>query len=165
MIFPGIAAHVHDAYIAGAGLLKVAISGVIVVANLPDSSDLSKSELMRFFAEAAWYPTALLPSQGVLWQAINEQSAIATFTDSSITLSLRFSFDANGFIETVFAAARGRLVDEQISYAPWQGRFWNYTDRNGVQVPLEAEISWLLPEGNKPYYRSFMTNLSYEFAK
>ena len=164
MVFPGIAAHVHDAYVAGSGLLKVAVLGLIPVANLPESADLSKGEFMRFCAEAAWYPTALLPSRGVVWEAIDAQSANATFTDAGITVGLRIGFGANGLIDTVFASERGRLVGDTLSYAPWQGRFWNYAERSGMQVPLEAEIAWLLPEGAKPYYRGLMTTVSYEFA-
>ena len=164
MVFPGVAAHVHDAYLAASGLLKVAVLGLIPVVNLPESADLSKGEFMRFCAEAPWYPTALLPSRGVVWEAIDAQSANATFTDSDITVSLRIGFGANGLIDTVFASERGRLVGDTLSYAPWQGRFWNYAERNGMLVPLEAEIAWLLPEGAKHYYRSLMTAVSYEFA-
>ena len=164
MMFPGIAAHVHDAYVAGSGLLKVAVLGLIPVVNLPESADLSKGEFMRFCAEAAWYPTALLPSRGVVWEAIDAQSANATFTDADITVSLRIGFGANGLIDTVFASERGRLVGDTLSYAPWQGRFWNYAERSGMLVPLEAEIAWLLPQGAKHYYRSLMTSVSYEFA-
>ena len=39
---------------------------------------MAEGELMRFLAEAAWYPTALLPSQGVRWQGADERSAFAT---------------------------------------------------------------------------------------
>ena len=51
MLFPGVAARIHDAYVAGSGLLKVAIFGLITVADLPTSSDLSRGELMRYLAE------------------------------------------------------------------------------------------------------------------
>lgn len=164
MLFPGVAVRIHDAYIAGTGLLQVAALGLIPLANLPESADLSKGELMRFFAEAAWYPTALLPSQGVVWQAINARSATATLTDFDITVTLQFGFGADGLIDTVRAQARGRLVGETMTYAPWQGRFWNYALRDGMQVPLKAEVAWLLPAGDKLYYRSLMTSASYEFA-
>ena len=164
MVFPGVAAHIHDAYIAGAGMLKVAILGLVPVANVPESAELSRGELMRFLAEAVWYPTALLPSQGVVWQAVDAQSATATFTDAGTTLSLRFGFHANGLIDTVLAESRGRLVGNTTTYAPWHGRFWNYAERSGMQVPLQAEIAWVLPEGDKPYYRSLMTTVAYGFS-
>ena len=164
MMFPGVAAHIHDTYAAGLGSLKVALFGLITVADLPQTADLSRGEFMRYCAEAAWYPTALLPSQGVVWQAADAQSAIATFSDAGITLPLLFTFSADGLIDTVRAQSRGRLVGDVLTFAPWQGRFWNYAERGGMRVPLEAEVAWVLPDGAKTYYRSLMTAVSYEFA-
>ena len=163
-MFPGVAAHIHDAYIAGSGLLKVAIFGLIPVADLPESADLSKGEFMRFCVEAVWYPTALLPSQGVVWQAVEAQSAIATFTDGGITVTLLFRFSANGLIDTVRAESRGRLMGSAMTFAPWQGRFSNYAERGGLLVPLESEVAWMLPDGAKTYYRSKMTHVKFDFA-
>lgn len=164
MLFPGVAARIHDAYVAGSGMLKVAIFGLIPVADLPASADLSRGELMRFMAEATWYPTALLPSQGVVWQGIDAQSAMATLTDGDVTLSMRIGFAANGLIDTVRAESRGRLVGKTMTYLPWQGHFWNYAQKSGMLVPLEAEVAWMLPGGPRPYYRSRMTSVTYDFA-
>ncbi len=58
---------------------------------------------MRFLAEATCYPTALLPGQGVHWQVVDARSARATLTDAAITVSLLFSFDDSGLVETVTA--------------------------------------------------------------
>ena len=163
-MFPGVAAHIHDAYVAGAGVLKVAVFGLISVANLPATPELAKGELMRFLAEAAWYPTALLPSLGVVWQAVDETSAIATINDGSITVTLRFGFSDSGLIDTMRAESRGRLVNGTMTYAPWAGRLWNYAERGGMLVPLESEVAWVLPSGPKPYYRGLMTTVKYDFA-
>ena len=164
MLFPGIAAHIHDAYIAGSGMLKVAVLGLIPVADLRETADMSKGEFMRFCFEAAWYPTALLPSQGVVWKAVDAQSADATFTDAGIIINVRFGFGADGLIETVFAAERGRLVGDKMTQTPWLGRYSNYAERSGMLVPIQSEVGWVLPEGAKTYYRSLMTTASYEFA-
>lgn len=163
-LFPGVAAHIHDAYIAGSGMLKVAVLGLIPVANLHDTAELSRGEFMRFCIEAAWYPTALLPSQGVIWQAVDAKSANAVFTDAGITISLRFDFGTDGLIETVFAQERARLVGTQTTQSPWQGRFSNYAERSGMLIPLKSEVGWVLPDGLKTYYRSKMSTVSYEFA-
>jgi hypothetical protein len=94
MMFPGVPVHVHDAYIAGAGLLHGAVLGLVPVVNMADIPEMARDELMRFFAEAAWYPTALLPSQGVRWEAVDDSSAHATLTDGALTLQLLFRFNA-----------------------------------------------------------------------
>jgi len=69
---------------------------------------------MRFLAEAVWYPTALLPSQGVHWEAIDDVSAKARLTDGAITVSLDFRFDGNGLVTGTRAAARHRMVNGKL---------------------------------------------------
>jgi hypothetical protein len=164
MMFPGVPVHVHDAYIAGAGLLHGAVLGLLTVVNMADTPQMARGELMRFFAEAAWYPTALLPSQGVRWEAVDDTSAHATLTDGPLTLKLLFRFNADGLIDTVHAESRGRVVDGKTVTAPWQGRYWRYATQSGMRVPQEGEVAWLLPEGEKPYWRGSTRSASYEFA-
>jgi hypothetical protein len=138
---------------------------LITVASLRGTPDAAEGELMRFFAEAAWYPTSLLPGQNVHWEAVDEQSARATLVDGAIAITMMFSFNEEGVIETVRADARGRTVGDEIIPTPWQGRFWNYHERSGMYVPLEGEVSWLLPEGPKSYWRGQITSIGYEFAE
>ncbi len=63
-MLPGLAAHVHDSYIAGVGALHTAMFGLFTVAKVHGGGEIARGELMRYFAEMVWYPTALLPSQG-----------------------------------------------------------------------------------------------------
>jgi hypothetical protein len=165
MMFPGVPVHVHDAYVAGAGMLRGAILGLIPVVDMADSPELARGELMRFFAEAVWYPTALLPSQGVTWQAVDDRSARATLSDGSISITLTFGFQDDGLIASVYAEARGRSAGGKTVNTPWQGRFWNHAAQSGMRVPLEGEVAWMLPEGAKPYWRGTTTALAYEFAE
>ena len=165
MMFPGVPVHVHDAYIAGTGLLHGAVLGLLTVVNMADTPELARGELMRFFAEAAWYPTALLPSQGVRWEAVDDSSAHATLNDGPQALKLLFRFNDDGLIDTVRAESRGRLVDGKTVNAPWQGRYWRYATQDGMRVPQEGEVAWLLPEGDKPYWRGTTLSATYEFAK
>jgi hypothetical protein len=164
-LMPGLAVHVHDAYASGEGILHAAVLGLVPVVKLRGAGDVAQGELMRFFAEAAWYPTALLPSQGIRWDTVDERSARATLKDGDITLTLLFRFNNEGLIETVRADARGRTVGNTIVPTPWQGHFWNYEVRNGMHVPMEGEVAWLLPEGEKPYWRGRIAKISYEFVQ
>ena len=164
MMFPGVPVHVHDAYIAGTGLLHGAVLGLVTVVDLADTPEMARGELMRFFAEAAWYPTALLPSQGVRWEAVDDSSAHATLNDGPLTLKLLFRFNADGLIDTVRAEARERVVDGKTVNAPWQGRYWRYAMQDGMRVPQEGEVVWVLPEGDKPYWRGRTLLATYEFA-
>ena len=53
MMMPGVPVHVHDAYVAGKGTLHAAVLGLITVASVPDTPDLQRGELMRFFIPLA----------------------------------------------------------------------------------------------------------------
>jgi hypothetical protein len=164
-MMPGLPVRVHDAYVAGEGVLHASLLGLITVADMRGTSDVAEGELMRFFAEAAWYPTALLPSQGVRWEAAGDRSAYATLTEGDHTIRMLFTFDERGLIDTVHAESRGRAVGGRIVPTPWQGRFWNYQERGGMLVPIDGEVAWMLPEGEKPYFRGRITEISYEFAE
>lgn len=165
---PGLHVHVHDAYVDGEGVLHPAIAGLFDLADMQGGGDLARGELMRFLAEAAWYPTALLPSQGVSWQAVDDRCARATLTDAGLAVTLSFDFDAQGLIAAVRADARGRSVGGAILMRPWEGRWSDYQLRDGMRVPMTGEVAWLLPPaegGRKPYWRGTITALTYRFAR
>jgi hypothetical protein len=56
-------------------------------------------------------------------------------------------------------------VDGEIFPSPWEGRFWNYEERGGMLVPLDGEVAWLLAEGESPYWRGHIIEISHEFAR
>jgi hypothetical protein len=164
-MLPGLRVRVHDAYVAGDGILHATLFGIVSLANLRGTREVAEGELMRFLAEAPWYPTALLPSQGVAWRAVDDTHADATFRDGDVTVTMRFGFDREGLVETVYAAARGRTVDGGVVPTPWQGRSSAYETRAGMRVPLDGEVAWLMPDGPKPYWRGRITSLEYEFDR
>lgn len=163
-MLPGIAVRVHDSYIAGEGLLHAAVLGLFTVAELHGGGEIARGELMRFFAEAAWYPTALLPSQGVRWAAVDDRSANATIVDGPLTLTLLFRFNDAGLVDSFRAEARGAMAGKEMVMVPWEGSWSGYQALDGMTVPRAGEVAWLRPEGRKPYFRGAITSLSYEFS-
>ena len=163
-VLPGVPVHVVDGYIAGEGLLHAAVLGLFTVADLHGGGEIARGELMRFFAAMGWYPTALLPSQGVRWDAIDDASANATIVDGPLTLTLLFRFNEAGLITSVRAEARGAMVGKEMVKIPWEGSWSDYQARDGMMVPLTGEAAWLRPEGRKPYFHGTLTSLTYEFS-
>ncbi|MCC7195444.1 MAG: hypothetical protein IT356_07815 [Gemmatimonadaceae bacterium] len=165
VILPGVIVRVHDAYVHGDGIMHATLLGLVSVADLHGTAQMAQGELMRFLAEAAWYPTALLPSQGVRWEAVDDTSAKATVSDGGTTITLKFIFNEAGLIGSVRADARGRAVSGAIVPTPWEGRWWDYELRDGMLIPTAGEVAWLLPDGPKPYWRGKLTTLTYEFTR
>jgi len=100
----------------------------------------------------------------VSWAALDDRSARATLADGLTGVTLTFRFGDDNLIDTVHADARARIDRDRVEYLPWEGRFWNYAERDGILVPLEGEVAWLLPAGRLPYWRGSLEFLAYEFA-
>lgn len=163
-MLPGVNVRVVDSYIAGKGLLQAAILGLFTMADIQGEAEIARGEFMRWFAEVAWYPTALLPSQGVRWEAVDDRSAKATVSDGPLTLTLLFRFNEAGLIDSFRADARGSQVGGEWVMAPWEGVWSNYQWVDGVQVPFTGEVAWMRPEGRKPYFVGTVQALAFEFA-
>ena len=162
-MFPGAPARVVDSYVAGQGQLIAKLLGLVTVADAHGGGELARGEFMRFFAEAAWYPTALLPSQGVRWQAADDASANATIVDGPITLILLFRFNESGLIDSVRAESRGAGVGKDMVMLPWDCAYSNYQRQDGMLIPMAGEAAWVRSEGRKAYFIGNVEKLSYEF--
>jgi hypothetical protein len=161
---PGLPVRVHDAYVAGQGVLVPAILGLFKLTELRGTGAIAEGEAMRWLAEAAWYPTALLPGAGVTWTAIDDRSALASLRDGAVAVALTFQFGSDDLIASVRAEARHRSLAGELVATPWEGRWSDYRRQAGLLVPMTGEVSWILPEGPKPYWRGKITAIDYQFA-
>jgi hypothetical protein len=66
----------------------------VSVANLRGTPEMAQGELLRFFAETAWYST-VLPSQGAHWSVADDSSATVTRQDGATSVMLLFRFNAD----------------------------------------------------------------------
>jgi hypothetical protein len=154
---------VRDSYVAGRGQMQGKILALLSVVDEQDKPELNAGALHRYLAEAVWCPTALLPGEGVKWTAIDDSRALATLTDSGITVSLEFHFNELGEITGVFTSERYREVKGSYELTPWAGHFRNYEERDGIQIPLEGEVGWQLPMGNLPYWKGRIEQIKYTY--
>jgi hypothetical protein len=164
-IAPGVGVYVRDALVDGVGSTHAAVLGLVPVADSEGKSALAVAALQRYLGEAAWLPTALLPSQGVAWTAIAGDRALATLSAGDVTASAEFRFGADGLIESVFVP--NRLFDDgkhPPAPRPWQGRHGRYRECEGLLVPSASEVEWLLPAGPFPYWRGRPLTIEYEFG-
>jgi len=165
MLFPGVPGRVHDAYVAGEGLLRPSILGLIPLGTAEGVGEIARGELMRWLAESVWYPTVLLPGQGVTWQPVDDTSAQATLTEGPITLTMLFRFGEDGLVSGMRVEARDALVGGETVMMPWEGSFRDYRPVDGMIVPFHGEVAWITPQGERPYFRGTVTLLDYQFAR
>jgi len=140
---------------------KEPVDQVVPVNGADPSPELNEAELLRYLAKAVWYPTALLPGEGVTWEPIDDSTARATIEHGDVSASLEFSFDEDDEVTRVYAEERHRRVDDGFEPTPWSGYWYDYQTRNGMRVPMAGEVVWHLPDGDLNAWRGRVTGISY----
>lgn len=164
MLFPGFPVRVYDAYVEGMGILTPSIFGLFSVGGVSGTGEIARGELMRWFAECAWYPTALLPSQGIEWEVVDATAAKASMTEGPIRLQMLFRFGDDGLISGIHVDAREGMLAGQAVIMPWEGRFSGFRRQDGMLIPFYGEVAWITPQGEKSYFRGTVTQLTYRFT-
>ena len=161
-IFGGFSIRVCDSYIAGRGSIRVKLLALFSIIDAQHRRELDEGALQRYLAEAVWFPTALLPAQGVHWKALDEHHAEATVRDGTITTSLQFEFNDQGEIVSVYTPARFREVKGKFIPTPWKGRLSHYIQLGHYRVPQQGEVEWHLDDRIYPYWKSSLQDISYD---
>ena len=157
---------VQDSYHSGIGSGRVAFLSAFTVASDTNIPELNSAALHRYLAEAVWYPTALLPLSGVIWTAIDDNSALATLTDNNITVSLEFRFNNVGEVTSIFTPGRFyRNSNGTYQAMPWEIQLGNYKKRDGMRVPFHAEVGWHIDGALELVWIGDVINAQYEFCR
>jgi hypothetical protein len=157
---------VRDTYLARRASMLGALLGTIPVVNESDTPELRAGALQRYLAESVWFPTALLPESGIQWSAIDETHARAALTEGAITVSLNFAFGDDGRIVSASSSGRQRADPTnkgQYVTLPWGGRYHRYQEQDGMLVPAECEVYWVVGGREQPYYRGKNVRTEYRF--
>lgn len=163
-MLPGVPVRVVDAFIAGEGLLRPTILGLYAMGTMQGKGEIARGELLRHFAESVWFPTALLPNQGIVWEGVDDTSAEATMTDGPISVAMLFRFGTDDLINSIYVEGRATTVGEITVLMPWECRTSNYQTRDGMRVPLTGKALYITPQGERPYFKGKIDTLVHVFA-
>jgi hypothetical protein len=141
-LLPLIHLSVRDAYAGGRASSHVKLLSRITIGADTGRPELNSGALHRYLAEAAWYPTALLPTETLRWTALDDNRAQATLTDAGQSVSLEFRFNAAGEISGVYTPGRWEKLGRGYRRTPWEGHFYNYERKADMLVPTLAEVGW-----------------------
>lgn len=150
---------VRDAYQDNAGSLDVRLLGLFPLAHMVGPA-FAKGEIMRYLAELALAPDAILLNRSLVWSVIDERTLTVAAGPGAGQGSVRIDLDDEGRIGSIFAPDRpfadGRIVEER----PWSGRFFDYRLHEGRWLPFGAEVGWTIDGQVVNYWRGTMTSWS-----
>lgn len=162
-IAPLLSIRVLDGYVDGRGLSRARAAGLVPLGVGRDTPELASASLLRWLAEAVWWPTALLPSAGVTWIGLDDRSARAMLVDRGTRAWLDFRFGTGGEIVGC-SGWRHRDVNGRPVLTRWAGRYHDYERAGGMSVPMAAEVEWMTSRGPLPCWRGRILEIGYAFA-
>ena len=159
------ATHVRvvDSYIDGTGSGRVSLLSAFAIAADAANLQLNSGALHRYLAEAVWYPSALLPQSGIVWTALDDQSALATLSDSGTTVSLEFRFNKIGEVTGIYSPGRYGRFDGEYRQVPWEGHFSDYQQQAGMRIPHNGEVGWYIDGALQLVWKGELSDIVYEF--
>ena len=102
------------------------------------------------------FPTALLPSENLQWEPIDNNSAKVIFTDKNLTIEGVFCFNEEGQI-TRFETKRYK--DKTLEN--FTGYCGDYRTVDGMKVPFYLEATWDLESGDFSYAKFNVEKIGY----
>lgn len=148
----------RDSYKDGHGHMFARLAGLFKVFDVRDEK-LDQGAMLRYLNEMMWFPTAFL-GENVSWNAVDERSAEATFSDRGRSVSARLFFADEGRL-TDFTAMRYREIDGDFSLDPWSTPITDYGTLAGLNLPVRGQGVWNLPSGDLPYVQIEITSIEY----
>ena len=143
----------RDALENGEERFDIMALGVIPIARAEHSSALMRGELMRYLAELAWAPHAIILNTALRWRVDGPEtltvSAGAGETSSEVLLSL----DGDGRIAGAFTADRPRSASAPVLPTPWRGSFSDYRHHDGFWIPFAGEVAWEIDGRQEVYWQ------------
>jgi hypothetical protein len=153
----------RDKYQDGAGGMHVnAFSGINVLSVL-DEKKMNHTCFLRWAGEAVLFPTALLPSEHVKWESIDDMSAKAILTDGEIRSEYIFYFNDTGEITRYESSDRYDIIDGKYQKVGSIAYRSDYREINGVKIPTKFKIVRIYPGGKREeFWKGEISNVKYD---
>jgi hypothetical protein len=121
------------------GHLKVRLFGHIPLAEMGGGVLLTRGEIMRYLAELAWAPDAMLANTSLDWQVRDSQTIRVCAGKGQARGEIELHLAADGLIASV-SGLRPRVENGAVVERLWQVRFSDYRRRDGRQIPFDGEV-------------------------
>lgn len=135
---------VLDAMKDGEPDLEVRAFDVLRLASVKGGAAAAKGEVMRYLAELAWAPDAILHNPALAWTVVDGQTLRVGAGQGQVRGEVELQLDEGGRIGRVQAEDRPRKEGTGFVERPWRGRFFDYREHRGRWLPFAGEVGWVL---------------------
>ncbi len=149
-MFPWVPVNARDKFDETGGNVLVKLFGAFTIGN-DRGPEIDLSSFIRYYAEAPWFPSALLPGPNLTWKSVDDQKAMCKIRYKNLEADLIFSFDETGRLRRMETSDRfrGKIKEK------WVINYFSYNEFNGINIPSKCEVMWI--KGNIKYnYAKFI---------
>ena len=146
----------RDALKEGEGQFDVTALGIVPIVRAKRSSALMRGELMRYLAELAWAPDAILRNTALRWRVDGPDKLTVSAGSGDAAAEVVLSLDSEGRIVGSFAPDRPRSASAPFLPTPWQGRFSDYRQHDGLWIPFAGEVAWMIDGKEEIYWQGYI---------
>ena len=143
----------RDALKNGEGQFDITALGFIPIGSAEHTSALMRGELMRYLAELAWVPHAILLNTTLSWRLDDPDTLAVSAGAGEAACEVLLSLDTDGRIAGAYAHDRPRSATAPFLPTPWRGRFSDYRQHNGLWLPFAGEVGWEIDGNEKVYWQ------------
>lgn len=143
----------RDALADGEGRFDILALGFIPLARAAHTTALVRGELMRYLAEIAWAPHAILHNRALHWEVIDPDTLAVGAGTGETACRVLLSLDGDGRVVEAFAADRPRSAVAPTLPTPWRGRFSDYRLHGDLWLPFSGEVAWEIDGHSLPYWQ------------
>ena len=136
------------------------IFGLVPVGRLGGDPDHTRSAFGRYVAEATiWAPAALLPAPGVVWSAVDADTARVTITHGNIEQAVDVTVDPHGRpVEVAFQRWSNANPDKVHRLQPFGAVMSDFREVSGYRLPFRVEAGNMF--GTEEYFPFFLAEVS-----
>lgn len=155
-----------DYYFNQTGRMQFSMLGLVPIVDV-QNSNTARSAIGRLVVELMWLPSALLPQQGVQWQAIDDHTIQANLKVDDEPVTLTFVIDSNGKLLEGYTLRWGdyltgettshRTKNTSWKYIPMGGKCYAEHTFSGFTIPSQVGVGWWF--GSEQYFEFFQATV------
>jgi hypothetical protein len=147
--------NIVEQYKKNIGSTKIELLDIFSVVDRIDKEN-NKAQYLRWIVESVLYPTNLLPSQYIKWEAIDDNHAKLITNFNNINHEIIVTFK-NGYIEQL---STNRFYGEN-AFKQWSVNVDNYKQHSIYKVPTHITMSWKLDNQHHTYLDYYITKIDF----
>ncbi len=137
---------------------SVSLFDKVRLAESTPSPALLKGELMRYLAELAWAPDAIIANRLLRWEILESDRIAVSASIGAVSGRVTAMLDERGCIGQIDADDRPRMEGDEFVERGWRGRFGDYRPVSGRLIPHHAEVSWRIDGIFEPVWIGKLTS-------